>query len=67
MHTAHLWQRWSSLTQCVRTGSSVNGGGRDHEWVTAFIAAMDRNARERAGAVVKAVCGEGMKRMLDFG
>ena len=67
MHTAHLWHGWSTLTSCVRTGSRVNGGTRDHTWVTSFIAAMDRNARERAGAVVKAVGADGVKRMLDLG
>jgi 3-hydroxy-5-methyl-1-naphthoate 3-O-methyltransferase len=67
MHTAHLWQRWSSLTTCVRAGTSVSSGARDQSWVTAFIAAMDRNARERAGAVVKAIGGAGTTRMLDLG
>ena len=68
LHTAHLWHRWSTLTQCVRAGTSV-GTGREENWVTDFIAAMDRNARERAGAVVKAVgAGAGaVKRMLDLG
>lgn len=67
MHTAHLWHGWSTLTSCVRAGNRVNGGVRDHTWVTSFIAAMDRNARERAGAVVKAVDATGVKRMLDLG
>lgn len=67
MHTAHIWHRWSQLTECVRAGTSVGNGGRDHDWVTAFIAAMDRNARERAGAVVKAIGTSGIKRMLDLG
>lgn len=68
LHTAHLWHRWSTLTECVRAGTSV-GTGREENWVTDFIAAMDRNARERAGAVVKAVwAGAGaIKRMLDLG
>jgi len=66
-HTAHLWHRWSRLTECVRAGKSVER--RDHEdgWVTAFIAAMDRNAKERAGAVVKAIGSTGITRMLDLG
>ena len=32
-----------------------------------FIAAMDRNAKERAGALVKAVGASSVKRMLDLG
>ncbi len=67
MHTAQLWRRWSTLTQCVEAGTSVDLSGRDDTWVTAFIAAMDRNGRERAALVVKAVGDTGTKRMLDVG
>jgi (2Fe-2S) ferredoxin/SAM-dependent methyltransferase len=66
MHTANLWRRWSTLTECVRAGTSVSRG-RDGEFVKAFIAAMDRNARERAQAVVQAVGTSGVRRMLDLG
>lgn len=67
MHTANLWDRWSTLTQCVRAGTSVEAGHRGGDWVEHFIAAMDRNAKERAAAVVKAVSTNGMTHMLDLG
>jgi len=67
LHIANLWHRWSTLTDAVRAGTSVATRTRDHDGVKAFIAAMDRNARERAGAVVKAVAANGVKRMLDLG
>ena len=67
IHTAHLWQRWSTLTECVLAGTSVQPRVRDDSWTKPFIAAMDRNAKERAGAVVKAFAGTGIKRMLDLG
>jgi len=67
MHTAHLWETWSTLTECVCTGTSVGVGGREDNWVTAFIAAMDRNAKERSGVVVRAIARPGIKRMLDLG
>lgn len=67
MHTAHLWHRWSTLTECVRAGTSVEARSREDDWVKAFIAAMDRNAKERAGAVVKAIGTGGIQRMLDLG
>lgn len=67
LHTAHLWHRWATLTDCVRAGTSASTGSRDPSWVTAFIFSMDRNAKERAGAVVKAVETSGIKRMLDLG
>jgi len=70
LHTAHLWQRWSTLTECVRAGTSVTyqeGAGRSEDWTEAFIAAMHRNAAERAPLVVRAVGVERVGRMLDVG
>lgn len=68
LHTVHLWPRWSTLTECVRRGTSVGAretGGED--WTEAFIAAMHRNAAERAPQVVRAVDASGVRRMLDIG
>jgi (2Fe-2S) ferredoxin/predicted O-methyltransferase YrrM len=67
LHTAHLWDRWSTLTECIRAGSSVATAGRDASRVKLFIAAMHRNAKETAGVVLKAVDTTGIKRMLDLG
>jgi len=67
LHTAHIWHRWSTLTDCVRAGTSVSQRGSDSSWTEAFIAAMDRNAKERARHVVKAVGTNGVRRILDLG
>ena len=70
LHTAHLWQTWSTLTECIRAGTSVlhrDTVDRGEEWTRAFIAAMHRNARARAALVVKAVGTDGVSRMLDVG
>ncbi len=70
MHTAHLWPRWSTLTECVREGTSVTYREmveRGDEWTTAFIAAMHRNASARAPTVVQAVQPADARRMLDVG
>ncbi len=70
MHTVNLWSRWSNLTECVRAGTSAGrseASDRGTEWTRFFIAAMDRNARERAPQVVRAIGVEGRKRMLDVG
>jgi (2Fe-2S) ferredoxin/SAM-dependent methyltransferase len=78
MHNVHLWDTWSTLTECVRRGTAVAkspSGERDPESTRAFIAAMDRNAKERAAQVVRAVAnsippdakGAGIERMLDVG
>jgi predicted O-methyltransferase YrrM len=69
MHTVHLWETWSTLTECVRTGTTLgrrsSGGGDD--WTGAFIAAMHANASRRALAVVQAVDASRVLRMLDIG
>ncbi len=69
MHTVHLWERWSTLTECVRAGTSVarrETAGSD-DWTETFIAAMHRNARARAPHVVEAVGVKGARKMLDVG
>ncbi|MEJ2679476.1 MAG: methyltransferase [Gemmatimonadota bacterium] len=70
MHTAHLWPRWSTLTDCVREGTSVTtrqSGRGDDAWTRAFIAAMHKNASVRAPAVARAIGLDGVRRVLDIG
>lgn len=67
LHTANLWKRWSTLTDAVREGTAVAPRVRDGQWVKSFIAAMDRNAKERAGAVVNAIASPAIQRVLDLG
>jgi (2Fe-2S) ferredoxin/2-polyprenyl-3-methyl-5-hydroxy-6-metoxy-1,4-benzoquinol methylase len=70
MHSAHLWSRWSTLTECVRQGTVVmhrEMADRGDDWTEAFIAAMHRNASARAPAVVRAIGLDGVHRMLDVG
>jgi len=67
MHIVNLWHRWSTLTDAVRAGTSVATCQRDAQETKDFIAAMDRTAKERASALVKAVGVNGARRMLDLG
>ncbi len=69
MHTVHLWTRWSTLTECVRAGTSVASDEADcgDAWTRAFIAAMHRNAADRAPLVIRAIGTEGVARVLDIG
>jgi (2Fe-2S) ferredoxin/SAM-dependent methyltransferase len=66
LHTANIWHRWSNLTGSVRSGTPAPKTG-DGEWASTFIAAMDRNAREKSQAVVNTVGAEGIRRILDLG
>lgn len=70
MHTVHLWDRWSTLTECIRKGTSITHKemtDREEDWTEAFIAAMHKYASARAPQVVKAVGTEGVRRVLDVG
>jgi (2Fe-2S) ferredoxin/predicted O-methyltransferase YrrM len=70
LHTAHLWQRWSTLTECVRRGTTLvdtDMKERGEEWTEPFIAAMQRNAFFRAPVVVGALDLGQVRRALDVG
>jgi (2Fe-2S) ferredoxin/predicted O-methyltransferase YrrM len=68
MHTVHLWPLWSTLTECVRKGTSVTTReAGDGAWTEALIAAMHKNASSRAPTVVRAVGLDGVRRVLDLG
>jgi len=64
-HNVNLWESWSALTQCVRTGRPApRTGTRDTD---AFIGAMHKNAALRAPLVVATVGVDGVRRMIDIG
>jgi len=68
LHIANIWHRWSTLTDAVRGGSRIPLD-RDNspEWTRDFITAMQRNAKDRAPHVVKALGTAGVRRILDLG
>jgi (2Fe-2S) ferredoxin/precorrin-6B methylase 2 len=70
IHLANIWHRWSNLTDSVRAGTAVGHkemADRGDDWTEPFIAAMHRNASERAPLVVKAVGTAANERLLDVG
>ncbi len=68
LHTANIWHRWSTLTDAVRRGTRVPiERDRSAEWTQDFIAGMQRNAKERAPLVVKALGTNGVRHILDVG
>jgi (2Fe-2S) ferredoxin/SAM-dependent methyltransferase len=70
IHIANIWHRWSTLTDCVRAGTAVGHqemAERGDDWTQPFIAAMHRNASERAPLVVQAVGSATGERLLDVG
>jgi (2Fe-2S) ferredoxin/SAM-dependent methyltransferase len=68
LHTANIWHRWSTLTEVVRDGARVPiDHGNTPEWTINFIAGMQRNSRDRAPLVVKALGITDVRRILDLG
>lgn len=67
LHTANIWHRWSTLTDAVRSGTRVPIDRDTTAWTHNFIAGMQRNAKERAPLVVKALGTAGVRRILDLG
>jgi predicted O-methyltransferase YrrM len=70
LHQASLWRSWSTLTDSLRAGTAVGYramSDRDEQWTVPFMAAMHRNAAERAPSLVRAVGAEDVGAMLDVG
>jgi (2Fe-2S) ferredoxin/2-polyprenyl-3-methyl-5-hydroxy-6-metoxy-1,4-benzoquinol methylase len=70
MHTAHLWHRWSTLTEVVRKGSplaNVNPAERPKDGTIAFIAAMHKIASFRAVQVTPQIDLAQVNSVLDLG
>ncbi len=69
MHTVRRWDTWSTLTECVRTGTTAKqpGAKRDQDGTEDFIGAMHARARRVADQVVLAIGAERVTSMLDLG
>jgi len=70
IHIANIWHRWSNLTDSVRADTAVGHqemAERGDDWTQPFIAAMHRNAAERAPLIVQAVGAAADERLLDVG
>ncbi len=70
LHAAHLWKRWSDLTDVVR-GALVSKGGDRPSWspeeLRAFIEAMHVIAAPRTQEIVAAANAGSSKALLDVG
>jgi SAM-dependent methyltransferase len=69
-HHFSLWRRWFILTDAVWVGYAVSVAEmveRGDDWTVPFIAAMHKNAAQRAPMVVQVVGAGGVRRMLDVG
>ena len=68
LHIANIWHSWSTLTDAVRRGTRVpTDRDRSAQSTRNFIDTMQRNAKDRAPLVVKALGTSGVRRILDLG
>ncbi len=70
MHSNHLWDTWSHLTEVVRTGIPAHReeiNDRGDEWLRAFIHAMHDRAKKQAPFQLSGIDLSGIQTMLDVG
>ena len=70
MHTNHLWNTWSHLTEVVKTGASAHPSEinvRGEEWLVSFITAMHDRAIKQAPQQLAKVDLTGINSLLDIG
>jgi len=70
MHSNHLWNTWSNLTQVVKSGKSAHPAeinDRGDEWLFPFINAMHDRAIKQAPTQLATINLSGVKSILDIG
>ncbi|MBI5416643.1 methyltransferase domain-containing protein [Candidatus Poribacteria bacterium] len=70
MHSVHLWDTWSTLTDAVLEGKSVVNERmhtRGEAWTEAFIAAMHERATKQVQALAFILDFSNVSRILDVG
>jgi len=70
MHTNHLWNTWSHLTQVVKSGASAQPAeinARGDDWLVSFITAMHDRAIKQAPQQLANIDLTGINSLLDIG
>ncbi len=70
MHTNHLWNTWSHLSEVVKTGSSAHPeviNERGEEWLFPFISAMHDRAKKQAPPQLAILDLSEINSVLDIG
>jgi predicted transcriptional regulator len=70
MHSNHLWNTWSHLTDVVKTGIVAHKGEineRGEEWLEAFIHAMHDRGKKQAPAQIAKIDLQNIESILDVG
>lgn len=68
MHTNHLWDTWSGLTESLKTGgAAVKDKKRSADWLASFIGAMHYRAVPQAKIISLLVGLDNVNTLLDLG
>jgi len=70
MHSNHLWNTWSNLTQVVKTGKSAHPAEinkRGEDWLSPFINAMHDRAKKQAPQQLANIDMSEVNSVLDIG
>ncbi|MEJ2053958.1 MAG: methyltransferase [Calditrichaceae bacterium] len=70
MHSNHLWDTWSHLTDVVKTGMVAHRADineRGEEWLEAFINAMHDRGKKQAPAQIAKIDLQKVESVLDVG
>ncbi len=70
MHSSHLWNTWSHLTEVVKTGNVPNPENineRGEEWLEAFIHAMHERGKKNAPSQISGIDLHNVESVLDVG
>ncbi len=70
MHSNHLWNTWSNLTNVLKTGNAAHRAEineRGEEWLFPFINAMHDRAKKQAPQQLANINLSGIKSVLDIG
>jgi len=70
MHSNHLWNTWSHLTDVIKTGKTAHDlqiNERGEEWLDAFINAMHDRGKKQAPAQISKIDLKNVESVLDVG
>ncbi len=70
MHSNHLWNTWSHLTEVIKTGKPAHIeeiNERGEKWLEAFIGAMHDRGKKQAPAQVSTIDLQNVESVLDVG
>ena len=70
MHTNHLWNTWSHLTEVVKTGTAAHNeeiNERGEQWLEAFINAMHDRGKKQAPDQIAKIDIQDVQSVLDVG